>query len=183
MIQGITNKRKGSDAERYYVKMFKELGFLGCCTSRLGSRKYDNAKIDLMNLPFNVQIKAGIQKNMNPGKVLFEMKSAITTMFQSFEDVTKKPCILIHHKQGTKGVKRKEEDSIVYMSNDLYQSYMKKGIDNLPLVYFKTLKIDTEFEFKTIVGISFTTFVNNIILKEKETYVENCNSSSNTGLL
>jgi hypothetical protein len=168
-----TNKTKGSNAERLFVNIFKELGFLGCCTARFGSRKHDNAKIDLLNLPFNVQIKAGIQKNMNPGKVLFEMKGAIKVMFQPFEDCYDKPCVVIHYKQGKKGLTREEDDCTVYMSNKLYQSYTTKNY-YLPLVYFKQFNIDSEFEEKTIVGISFETFKNEIILKERNTYVENC---------
>jgi hypothetical protein len=59
------------------------------------------------------------------------------------------------------------------MSNKLYQSYTTKNY-YLPLVYFKQFNIDSEFEEKTIVGISFETFKNEIILKERNTYVENC---------
>ena len=60
-MKGSTNKRKGHNAERYYCNLFKELGFEFCTTARLASRLYDNAKIDLVNLPYNLQIKAGVQ--------------------------------------------------------------------------------------------------------------------------
>ena len=72
---GKTNKRKGSDAERYYAKIFRDdLGFTHCKTSRLGSKLHDDAGIDLIFLPLNVQIKAGKQVGLNPGKELNYMQ-------------------------------------------------------------------------------------------------------------
>ena len=54
-----TNRTKGHDAERLYVNRFKEIGYEHCVTSRYGSRLHDDAAIDLINVPINVQIKAG----------------------------------------------------------------------------------------------------------------------------
>ena len=51
---GTNNKRKGSNAERFYAKIFRDLGFDKCITSRQGSRLHDNAGIDLMFLPYNI---------------------------------------------------------------------------------------------------------------------------------
>ena len=79
---GKTNKRKGSDAERYYAKIFRDdLGFTHCKTSRLGSKLHDDAGIDLIFLPLNVQIKAGKQVGLNPGKELNYMQGRMTELF------------------------------------------------------------------------------------------------------
>lgn len=109
MGRGASNKRKGSNAERHYAKVFKDLGWKHCETARFGSKKHDNAKIDLIFIPFNVQIKAGVQKNMNPGKELFMMESCVNTMFPKEHEVFCKPKLVFHYKQGTRGKKKKQK--------------------------------------------------------------------------
>jgi len=113
---GAQNKRKGSDAERYYAKIFKNLGFSYCVTSRYGSRIHDDAGIDLINLPFNVQIKAGKQKNMNVSKVLHEITNRIKNMFPSIAPEHNRPLVLIHRKEVGRGRKRNNFHDIVSMS-------------------------------------------------------------------
>lgn len=54
----ISSRNKGNTYERRLVKIFKELGFEGCTTSRLSSKALDDAKVDLYGLPLNVQAKA-----------------------------------------------------------------------------------------------------------------------------
>jgi hypothetical protein len=39
-----------------------------------------------VNIPFNVQIKAGKQANMNPGKELLSMQHCVDLMFTKGED-------------------------------------------------------------------------------------------------
>jgi hypothetical protein len=161
---GATNKRKGSSAERYYAKYFRNLGFNFCETARFGSKKHDNAKIDLMYIPFNVQIKAGVQKNLNPGKELFFMHTSITAMFPIEDPVFARPCILIHHKQGTPGAKRTPEMQMVYMSYSQYLIF-KELNPNFTYTYEKTFKFDLQSEFKVIVGMPLEHFKEEIILK------------------
>lgn len=63
---GARSRRKGHEAERQYAKEFRNLGYKHCKTSREGSRLLDSAGIDLIFIPFNVQIKAGKQRGLNP---------------------------------------------------------------------------------------------------------------------
>lgn len=163
---GATNKRKGSNAERYYAKVFKELGFAFCCTARFSSKKHDNAKIDLMYIPFNIQIKAGIQKSMNPGKELFLLESSIKTMFPVEDEVHSKPCLLIHNKQGTPGVKRTPEDDMVFMSYQQYLSFNEHVDTSLTYTYEKQYKFDMTSQFKHIVGMPFEHFKQEVIIKQ-----------------
>jgi len=162
---GATNKRKGSTAERYYAKFFRELGFTFCETSRFGSKKHDNAKIDLLYIPFNVQIKAGIQKNMSPGKELFMMSTSISAMFPPEDEVFKKPCILFHYKQGNPGVKRTPEMEMVYMSMIQFDLFKAKS-PNLEYSMMKDFKFDLQSEFKTVVGMTLDHFKSEVILKQ-----------------
>jgi hypothetical protein len=161
---GATNKRKGSNAERYYAKYFRELGHTHCQTARLASKLHDNAKIDLVFIPFNIQIKAGTQKNMNAGKELFFMKSAISAMFPKDDTVHSKPCLLFHYLQGTMGVKRTPEMEMVYMSLVQFNMFRSQAKD-LEYLSMKEYKFDLNSEFKTVVSMTFEHFEEKILLK------------------
>lgn len=162
--RGATNKRKGHDAERYYCNIFKELGFSFCTTARLGSRLYDNAKIDLINLPFNVQIKAGIQKSMNAGKELFSMVTMVQALFPPDDSVHTKPSFLIHKKQVGRGNKPLPEHEIVYMSYRQFQDY-KSLNSEVTFIFEKVFKFEMNSEFKHVVALSFEVFRDEIINK------------------
>ena len=162
---GATNKRKGSSAERYYAKFFRELGFTFCETSTIVSKKHDNAKIDLLYIPFNVQIKAGIQKNMNPGKELFMMSTSIAAMFPPEDEVSKRPCLLFHYKQGKPGVKRTPEMEMVYMSMIQFDLF-RNETPTLEYSMMKEFKFDLQSEYKTIVGMTLEHFKEKVILKK-----------------
>jgi hypothetical protein len=123
---GATNKRKGSNAEREYAKFFRELGFTHCITARQGSRYHDDAGIDLINLPFNVQIKAGKHKGMNVSKVLYEIKETITLKFPKDAAEHNNPLILIHRKEMEQGKRtRNDYDEIVSMSIQDFKKLIK----------------------------------------------------------
>lgn len=161
---GKTNKTKGSNAERLYAQIFRELGHNFCKTSREGSKLHDNAKIDLIFIPYNIQIKAGIQKNMNPGKELLSLKAAIKEFFPPTHEVHNNPAILIHHEEVGRGKRRLPEHQKVYMSESQYL-YFKKKSPELLYDNLKELKFDTTSEFKIIVCMTFEHFKEQIILK------------------
>lgn len=55
----INTRAKGHTLERKLVKIFKDLGYEKCSTSRYESKKLDDEKVDLCNTaPFYVQAKA-----------------------------------------------------------------------------------------------------------------------------
>lgn len=126
MGQGATNKRKGNNAERHYAKIFREqLGFEKCKTARYGSRIHDDSGIDLINLPINVQIKAGKQRGMNPSKVLNEIKERIPDLFMESDPVHDNVNIVIHKKEVGQGRKRNEFDELVHISFEDFVKLMK----------------------------------------------------------
>lgn len=159
---GARNKHKGSHAERFYAKVFRELGFDYCITSRQGSRIMDNAGIDIMNIPFNVQIKAGVQKNMNPGKVLFNTDSQIKALFPENSEVRTYPIILIHRPKPFS--KTTDEDTVYYT----YEQHKKFKTINKELKYDdkKQRKNMYKSEYGTIVNVSFEDFKNLILLND-----------------
>lgn len=114
---GKTNKRKGSDAERLYARVFRdELGYTHCKTSRLGSKLHDDAGIDLIFIPYNVQIKAGKQTGLNVSKELVNMKEKMQILFPASSIEHALPKLVIHRKEVGQGKKRGEFDDIVSMS-------------------------------------------------------------------
>ena len=113
---GATNKRKGSNAERYYVNIFRDMGYEKCVTARYGSKIHDDAGIDLLNIPFNIQIKAGVQKGLKPVHTIMEVKDRIRRMFPEDNKEQSYPTILIHKKELGRGKKRTEFDEIVIMT-------------------------------------------------------------------
>lgn len=126
MGQGATNKRKGSSAERLYAKIFKSLGFTYCITARQGSRISDDAGIDLINLPFNVQIKAGYTRGLNIKDVIAYTKERIKELFPPNAKEHNIPTIVIHRKDVGRGSKRGECDDLVYMSFEDFKKIIQK---------------------------------------------------------
>lgn len=114
--RGSTIRRKGFNAEREYARLFRELGFPLCKTSRYGSKLHDDAGIDLVNLPLNVQIKAGKQQGLHIPSLIAELKLRIRGMFPKSALEQENPMVIIHHRDGKRGVPRVETDSIVSMT-------------------------------------------------------------------
>ena len=108
-------KVKGSNAERLYAEKFRELGFSFCKTSRQANRKLDDAGVDLCFLPFNVQIKAGYKKGINPHKILDIIPERLSEFFPGFDPVHGYPRVLIHQLDVGRGKRRTKFDSVVYI--------------------------------------------------------------------
>lgn len=63
MSSGKTNRTKGHNYERYLSKVFRDMGYPHCKTSRQASRLYDDCGIDLWGIPFAIQAKNGYINN------------------------------------------------------------------------------------------------------------------------
>jgi hypothetical protein len=161
---GKINKMMGSEAEIMYSLFFKDLGFRNCIPSRHVSAKHDNAKIDLMNIPFNVQVKAGKQTNMNPGKELLSMQHCIDLMFDDDDAIILKPNILIHYITVDKDKERLPEHEIVYMSLQQYDYWRSMG-SKLEYLGIREFRFELNSEFKTIVCVTLEVFKKEIIIK------------------
>lgn len=165
MGRGATNKRKGSNAERYYVNKFKELGFDFCKTARLASKLHDDAKIDIVFIPYNIQIKAGKQASLNPGRELLALSEAIKKLFPPGHEVHDKSLVLIHYEEVGRGKTRKPIHEKVYMTK-LQFEYFKKKNKKLTYIEEKVLRKDIPEDFRTIVYMTFYDFVEQIVNKK-----------------
>ena len=119
----------GSNAERLYAKLFRELGYTFCRTARQSSRIHDDAGIDLVNLPWNVQIKAGKQRGMNPSDVLRSIDERVKELFPPGSVESCLSNILIHRKFVGRGKNRDKYDDLVIMSFEDFKD-MIDGTDN-----------------------------------------------------
>lgn len=126
MGQGKTNRNKGNTAERIYAEIFRNLGFTFCKTTRQESRLHDSCGIDLTNLPFNVQIKAGYDRGLNIKEVLKYTKTKISELLPPNKEEHNMPTILIHRKTVGRGHKREELDDLVYMSFEDFKKIIKQ---------------------------------------------------------
>lgn len=162
---GKINKARGHAAEKLYANIFRELGYASCETSRLANKlQHDNAKIDLVGLPFNVQIKAGKQRRLNAGNELFLMHTAISAMFPQTDEVFNKPLILILHEYVEDGMTRQESNQKVFMSLRQYNEFLQMN-SNFHYDTLKSWKFNSTSEFRDIVSVTFEVFKREIILK------------------
>lgn len=121
-----TNRTKGHAGEQLYAKLFRELGYTFCKTSRQASRLLDDAGIDLAFIPFNVQLKTGFHKGLNPVKLLANMREKIVELFPPEDNVHQNPCIVIHRNQIGRGHKRVAEDDLVFMLGSTFDEINNK---------------------------------------------------------
>lgn len=152
---GAKNKRKGSDAERYYANVFKDFGYKHCVTARLGSRLHDNAGVDIINIPFNLQIKAGKQTKMSPGKVLLNMQAQIQSLFPEDNPIHKYPLLVVHRPQV---FKKGYLEDVVYMSMKQFDIFSEK-YGKLDHLFVKKRSYKTTSEFGDIIAVSFNELV------------------------
>ena len=123
---GKTNRVMGHNAERLYANKFRELGYEHCITSRQGSRIHDDSGIDLIFIPFNVQIKAGKQRGLNPVVELKNMEEKTKIHFPEDSPVHKQPNIVILRKAVGAGIKRTKYDDVVVLSFEDFKQFIKK---------------------------------------------------------
>lgn len=110
MAKRINCRRKGAVAERHYARVFREMGFEHCQTSRYASRYYDDLGVDLVGLPVNIQIKAGKQKNLRIKECIGDIKGRLEEVGDD------KPFALIRRMHIEAGKRRQDIDELVTMT-------------------------------------------------------------------
>ncbi|HEY0751351.1 MAG TPA: hypothetical protein VGD26_09350, partial [Chitinophagaceae bacterium] len=98
----VNSRTKGHNAERKYARIFREeFDFNFCKTSRQVSRLLDDSKIDLANIPLNVQVKKGYWKDRpKPDQIFKQMRDCLKANFPPEDEVHNKPKALIHELDG-----------------------------------------------------------------------------------
>lgn len=113
-VNGSRNRRKGHDFERYLAKIFRNLGYDFCKTSRQASQILDVSGVDLAFIPYAVQAKRVIAP-INYTEEFENMTSKLSQNFPPDSPVHNYPQ-MIFHTRGKKPTQRlvvvKEEDMI-----------------------------------------------------------------------
>jgi hypothetical protein len=110
-------RRIGHNYERKIVKEHKDIGYQKASTTRATSRIMDDAKIDINNIPFNVQCKS-VRSGLNVFTVLNEMDKGISDLVPEREIYIN----LIFHK--------KEQEEVVVMKKSDWYLIIKKLLEN-----------------------------------------------------
>lgn len=161
MTNGKENQLKGIRGEEYYADYFRTLGYKDC--KRVEKKTlYDDIGIDLINIPYLIQIKSGLQKNMNPGKVLTLMSAQIKNNLPKnhIANLENYNLFLIHHKDSTE-----IDADIIYMSLDTFEYYV--SIYGEIKFVFSNFRPNSNLsnEFNKIIGVSMKEFHNKILKK------------------
>lgn len=91
----INGRVKGHTYERKWANYFKSIGYKQCVTSRLGSRLLDNSKVDLVFIPYLVQLKHDKSK-LKYEDIFLSMQKELTKNFPKNSKELKFPKIIIH---------------------------------------------------------------------------------------
>lgn len=162
---GSRNRQKGHHAERFYADVFRSLGYEHCITARLGGRVFDNAGIDIINIPFNIQIKAGKQNKLSAGKILLQMDSQIKSLFPLRHEVRTFPLLAIHRPNPfSKGY----GEDLVFMTKKQLELFNKEFSCDLTVISHKRRNIRMSTDFGEIVSVKFSDLVTNKIFDLKD---------------
>lgn len=132
MAEKVTKKRKnsrtkGHSFERDLVHIFKEIGFEHVKTSRYASRILDDSKVDLANIPLNLQAKIGYWSNRPKFEVIFkEMKAHLDSNFPPGNPQRDYPKVIFHKLDG----KADEHFGVIMQFKDWIKIY-KGYLDNI----------------------------------------------------
>lgn len=108
-------RRKGHGFERTIVNFFKELGFSRAMSTRLGSKIMDHAKIDLCNVPFNIQCKA-VEAKIDYTKLTLDIKNEINKLIPERNHY---PIIIIH--------KQNRETQVIFTLEE-FEKFMRMHV-------------------------------------------------------
>lgn len=126
-------RTKGHKAEQELAKLFRELGYSFCKTSREESKVLDACKIDLVNLPIHIQSKAGYNIGVSPHLLLRQMKEELKKRIPPESPEHGKPAVVIHRRDKTQGVRERDEfDTMVHMSMKDFLFFFSKTYNTNP---------------------------------------------------
>lgn len=118
-------RRKGHSYERDLVLIFKALGFENVKTSRYASKLLDDCKVDLANIPLNIQAKSGYWNNRPKPEIIFkEMRAHLESNFPPGNPQRDYPKVLFHKLDG----QQNEHQLVVMMFHEwmeIYKNHLK----------------------------------------------------------
>lgn len=110
-INGKANRRKGHDYERKWAKVFRDLGYNFCRTSREASKLLDNSRVDLAFIPFNLQCK-NVATSFNYINEINAVTELLKKHFPPGDTQHKHPVIIAHKRGSDELIVMKAEEFI-----------------------------------------------------------------------
>ena len=108
--------------ERLVASLFRSFGFEFSRTSRAESKLLDNCGIDITNVPFLIQCKAGYERNPPKYRDIYKyIKENLNKNFPKEHDIHNTPIVLIH-----KGDGRKKENFTWTFDNETITNILKE---------------------------------------------------------
>jgi len=96
-MNGKRNRTKGHDLERDCASLFRNLGFSFAKTTRAESKTLDDAGVDIANIPFLVQCKAGYDDRYPRFPEIYKgIRENIKKAYPKDSPLQELPVILIH---------------------------------------------------------------------------------------
>jgi 16S rRNA G966 N2-methylase RsmD len=138
-------RAKGHALERSDAKYIREnTAFVNVKTARYASKLHDDAKIDLVYIPYAWQCKAGYNRGINYEKLIAEMETA---QKQKLGELLP---IIIHHKKTRKNNKKQEDENMIIMKKEVFETFLPYANDIL-IKYINPNLIKIQFdEFRTL---------------------------------
>lgn len=142
--KGHTNRRKGHDLERLWVKFFKSIGFKFSKSTRQESTLLDSCGVDITNIPFLIQCKAGYPNSYPKYDQEWEYtKFKLQDNFPEKSHYHDLPFMLIH-KLDYSG-KSKPYRHYVSMDNETFRTIIKEYYEMIEII--KSNKIEYEITY------------------------------------
>jgi hypothetical protein len=115
MMNGKRNRRVGHDFERKIAQLLRDMGYENALTSRQASRLYDDCKLDIWGVPFNIQTKK-LKTPQNSTTIIRQMKKAVEEKLEAVEKRMHMPWIYVQDSS-------KETRVFIDMSLDDFKKY------------------------------------------------------------
>lgn len=121
MNLGKKNRNSGHAYERKWAKIYRDLGYDFCKTSRQASRLLDNSKVDLSFIPMNHQCKK-VKAKINYIELIKEIEAALKANYPPDDKQLTYPIIVSHY--------RDRNEELVVMTAEAYIKLIKQLKEN-----------------------------------------------------
>lgn len=115
MSNGKRNREVGHRYERKWAKIFRQLGYEHCRTTRQASRLLDDCGVDLAFIPYLFQCKH-VAAGINYSALIKDIETKINKNLPPNSPETQYPVIVAHRKG-----KKEEEELIVMKAKDFIE--------------------------------------------------------------
>jgi len=149
------SRRIGHDAERRVVNDLKSIGYKKAATTRFVNRYMDALKIDIANVPFYIQVKAGKQ-HVTPIPLLKQIEANVLN-----EEWEMHPILIVRIYKINPGKRRKFNDDLVFILTKNFKKFFGEPGKYFEKVMYSKGKYNTNYR-------KLLTSIDDCIIRETE---------------